>query len=190
MGHILTILWVKLGTQMAPTSYVFPCKKTRRFQLTFVNILGCLLIVFGVNFRTLGSSNIRIWCRRNADFHKSGFPKSHLKNESPQSMEKIGFGVNVGSLFWVSFNKNATRNQIKKRVGRKLEKSAPQRPRVDLTVHRGMVFETQNPCWGGWGGLTKNSLLIILHASGLKPGEFWGAALKWMSGNDSVFFLL
>jgi len=57
--------------------------------------------------------------------------------------------------------KNASRNQVKNTLGKKLKKSGPQRPRVDLTIHQVVDFETQNPCWGGRGGLTKNILLII-----------------------------
>ena len=49
LGHILVIFGLIFGPKMAPTSSFFPRKKTRRFQLTFFNILGCFLMAFGVD---------------------------------------------------------------------------------------------------------------------------------------------
>ena len=127
LGHIFMILGVILGSKILKSLFP-PCKKTRRFQLTFFNILGCFLMVFGVNFRTLGSSNMSIWCRRNTDFLIFGLPNSCSKNESPQSSKIMRFLLNFGAIFGVLLVKNATRNQVKKRVGEKLKKSGPQRP--------------------------------------------------------------
>ena len=79
-GHILVILGVVFGAKMVPKSYFFPCKKTRRFQLTFFNILGCFWKVFGVDFRTLETLKMSIWSRRNTYFHIFGLPKSRSKN--------------------------------------------------------------------------------------------------------------
>ena len=122
LGHILVIFGVIFGPQMAPKSSFFPCKKTRRFQLTFVNIFGCFLMVFGVNFRTLGSSNMSISCRRNTDFLIFGLPKSRSKNESPQSSNKIVFGLNFGPIFKAFWDKNASRNQVKNMFEKNQEK--------------------------------------------------------------------
>ena len=85
LGHILMICGSILAPKIVPTSYFFRCKKQHDFEYHFLMIFGVLGMVFGVDFRTLGYSNMSIWFRRNADFHKSGLPKSRLKNESPQS---------------------------------------------------------------------------------------------------------
>ena len=125
-GHILVIFGSILAPKMVPNSNFFYVKKQHDFEYHFFMIFGVLEVVFGVDFRTLGYSNMSIWFRRNTDFHKSGLPKSRLKNESPQSSEKMRLWLNFGFTF-LSFLVPKTLPEIKskKEWGKSWKKWSP-----------------------------------------------------------------
>ena len=134
-----------------PNSIFFNVKKQHDFEYHFFMIFGVLEVVFGVDFRTLGYSNMSIWCRRNTDFHKSGLPKSHSKNESPQRGENSSFGVNFGPILRAFLVRNPTINQVKKGVGKKLEKMVPRRVEGEILGCILGVFPEPNCLLGGRG---------------------------------------
>ena len=119
-------------------------------------IFGVFGMLLGVAFRTLGSSKMGVSCRRNTDFHKIDLPKSHSKNKSPQRSDNSNFGVNFGPILRAFLVKNATRNQVKKGVDKKLEKSGPKEGWGRLARGRREHFLSQTACWGGRGGTIKN----------------------------------
>ena len=132
-------------------------------------------MVFGVEFGTLETLKMSIWCTRNTNFHISGLPKSRLGKKSPQSSKKVVCGLNFGTIFGALLVKSATRNQVKKGVGKKLEKSGQKEVCHHLAVHRGMDLETQTACWGGRGGIIIYNQKLYLVSNtplGQRPGEF------------------
>ena len=104
-----------------------------------------------MNFRPLGSSKMSIWCRRNTDFLIFGLPNSCSKNESPQSSKILRFVLSLGAMFLAFRVKHATKNQVKKGVGKKLEKSGPKEGWGRLTGGKGDSFLSQAACWGVGG---------------------------------------
>jgi hypothetical protein len=85
-------------------------------------IVGVFGMLWGVFFRTLGSSKMNVSSRRNTDFHKIDLPKSHLKNESPQRGENSSFGVNFEPILRAFLVQKPYHKSGKKRSGEKVGK--------------------------------------------------------------------
>ena len=85
LDHILMIFGNILTHKIVPNSHFFYIKKQHHFEYHSFMIFAVLEVVFGMDFLTLGYSNMSIWYRRNTNFLIFGVPKSPSKNDSPQS---------------------------------------------------------------------------------------------------------
>ena len=119
LGHILVIFGVILDPKCDQNPQFFHAKKQHDFNYHFFVFWDVFLMVFGVDFRTLESSKVSIWCRRNTHFLIVALPKSCSKNESPQSSKKVRFWLNFEAILGVDFVKNASRNQVEKGIAKK-----------------------------------------------------------------------
>ena len=151
LGHILVIFGDILAPKIVPNSNFFNVKKQHDFEYHFFMIFGVLEVVFGVDFRTLGYSNMSIWCRRNTDFHKSGLPKSHSKNESPQRGENSSFGVNFGPILRAFLVQKPYHKSGKKRSGEKVGKKWSQGGLGRIGLRERELFSEPNCLLGGRG---------------------------------------
>ena len=77
LGPILVIFGSILAPKMVPKSLFFYETKQHDFEDHCFMVFGVFLMIFGVEFGTLGYSKMSIWSRRNTNFHKFGLPKSH-----------------------------------------------------------------------------------------------------------------
>jgi hypothetical protein len=149
LGHFFVIFEVILGSQFAWKSRFFEVKKQHDFEHYLFMFCGVLGMLWGVVFRTLGSSKMSVSSRRNTDFHKIGLPKAHSKNESPQRSENSHFWVNFGPILRAFFVQKRYQKSSKKRSGKKVGKKWSQGGLREIGLRTGRPLPEPSCLLGG-----------------------------------------
>ena len=149
LGHFLVIFEVILGSQFAWKSRFFEVKKTTPFRAYFFMFCGVLGMLWGVGFRTLGSSKMSVSSRRNTDFHKIGLPKSHSKKRATSKSDNSKIGIIFWSVLAAFLIQKRYQKSSKKRSGNKVGKKWSQGGLGEIDLRTGRPLPEPSCLLGG-----------------------------------------
>ena len=136
---------------MVPKSSFFRCKNitiSSTIFSWFLMFLGCFF------WWIFEPWDLQFWAYRVDEtpiFTILTSPNHSQKTSRIRVVKNIDFWIDLGSLLEHFWTKKAIRNQVKKGVGKKLEKSGPQGRWGRLGRDQETTFLGQTPCWGVGG---------------------------------------